>query len=194
MSSVLYYSKYCDNCKLLLYELGKSNLQNDIHFLSIDRRIEKKGKIYIVLDNGREILLPNQITSVPSLLLLHKGNKILVGNDVLNYFKPKISSEKVMATQNNVEPMAFSFTEMGTSMSDSYSYWDQTSDELSAKGQGGLRQMHSFVTLNHNDKIYTPEDDYEPDKVGEIDLGKLQTQREKILKLLPKVAWLNIIF
>ena len=26
-----------------------------------------------------------------------------------------------MATQNNVEPMAFSFTEMGTSMSDSYS-------------------------------------------------------------------------
>ena len=37
--------------------------------------------------------------------------------------------------------MAFSFTEMGTSMSDSYSYWDQTSDELSAKGQGGLRQI-----------------------------------------------------
>ena len=79
MSSVLYYSKYCENCKLLLYELGKSNLQNDIHFLSIDRRIEKKGQLYIVLDNGREILLPSQIKSVPSLLLLNKGNKILVG-------------------------------------------------------------------------------------------------------------------
>ena len=96
MSSVLYYSKYCENCKLLLYELGKSNLQNDIHFLSIDRRIEKKGQLYIVLDNGREILLPPQIKSVPSLLLLNKGNKILVGADVLNYFKPKISSEKVI--------------------------------------------------------------------------------------------------
>ena len=56
MSSVLYYSKYCENCKLLLYELGKSNLQNDIHFLSIDRRMEKKGQLYIILDNGREIL------------------------------------------------------------------------------------------------------------------------------------------
>ena len=186
MSSVLYYSKYCENCKLLLYELGKSNLQNDIHFLSIDRRIEKKGQLYIVLDNGREILLPSQINSVPSLLLLNKGNKILVGSDVLNYFKPKISSEKVMATQNNIEPLAFSFTEMGTSMSDSYSYWDQTSDELSAKGQGGLRQMHSFVTLNHNDKIYTPEDDYEPDKVGEVDLGKLQAEREKDIKAPPQ--------
>ena len=99
MSSVLYYSKYCENCKLLLYELGKSNLQNDIHFLSIDRRIEKKGQLYIVLDNGREILLPSQIKSVPSLLLLNKANRILVGSDVLNYFKPKINSEKVIATQ-----------------------------------------------------------------------------------------------
>ena len=24
MSSVLYYSKYCENCKKLLYELGKT--------------------------------------------------------------------------------------------------------------------------------------------------------------------------
>ena len=53
------------------------------------------------------------------------------------------------------------------------------SDELSAKGQGGLRQMHSFVTLNHDDKIYTPDDDYEPDKVGEVDLGKLQAKRKR---------------
>ena len=118
MSSVLYCSKYCENCKLLLYELGKSNLQNDIHFLSIDRRIKKKEQLYIVLDNGREILLPSQITSVPSLLLLNKGNKILVGNDVLNYFKPKITSEKVQSI-SNIEPIAFSFTYC---MSDSYSY------------------------------------------------------------------------
>ena len=27
MSSVLYYSKYCENCKKLLYELGKTNVQ-----------------------------------------------------------------------------------------------------------------------------------------------------------------------
>ena len=38
MSSVLYYSKYCENCKKLLYELGKTKIQNNIHFLSIDKR------------------------------------------------------------------------------------------------------------------------------------------------------------
>ena len=87
-----------------------------------------------------------------------------------------------MATHSNVEPMAFSFTEMGTCMSDSYSYWDQSSDELSAKGHGGLRQMHSFVKLNHNDSIETPPEDYEPDKVGQVDMGKLQAAREAEIK------------
>ena len=67
---------------------------------------------------------------------------------------------------------------MGTCMSDTYSYLDQSPDEMNAKGAGGLRQMHSFVTINHNDKINTPPEDYEPDKVGEVDMGKLQAQRE----------------
>ena len=58
MSSVLYYSKYCENCKKVLYELGKSDISKQIHFLSIDKRIEKNNKLYIVLDNGCEVFLP----------------------------------------------------------------------------------------------------------------------------------------
>ena len=77
-----------------------------------------------------------------------------------------------------MEPLAFSMFEMGTSMSDTYSYLDQSPDEMNAKGEGGLRQMHSFVKLNHNDSIETPPEDYEPDKVGQVDMGKLQAARE----------------
>ena len=90
MSSVLYYSKYCENCKKLLYELGKTKIQKDIHFLNIDKRINRGGKIYIILDNGNEIFMPPNIRSVPTLLLLNKGNKLLVGDDVMNYFRPQI--------------------------------------------------------------------------------------------------------
>ena len=93
--------------------------------------------------------MPPNITAVPSLLLLNKGNKILVGDDVINYFKPQIYQEKMKATESNMEPLAFSMFEMGTTMSDTYSYLDQTPDEMNAKGDGGLRQMHSFVKLNH---------------------------------------------
>ena len=188
MSSVLYYSKYCDNCKKLLYELGKTKAQKSIHFLCIDKRVKRQSKSYIVLDNGHEIYLPPNIVKVPSLLLLNKENKILIGPDVANYLRPRIYQEKQQATASNEEPLAFSFYEMGTSMSDNYSYLDQTSDEMTAKGNGGMRQMHNFVKLNHNDKIYTPDEDYEPDKVGQLDLGKIQAQRENDIQLPPQAA------
>ena len=63
------------------------------------------------------------------------------------------------------------------SISDCYSFLDQSSDELSAKGDGGLRQLHNYVTINENVNIATPPDDYEPDKIGNISLEKLQEQR-----------------
>ena len=129
--------------------------------------------------------MPPNIVSVPTLLLLNRGNKILVGDDVINFFKPQISQEKIQATKNNMEPLAFSMFEMGTSMSDTYSYLDQTPDEMEAKGEGGLRQMHSFVKLNHDDKIETPPEDYEPDKVGQVDMGKLQASREAEITQAP---------
>ena len=183
MSSVLYYSKYCENCKKLLYEIGKTKIQKNMHFLSIDKRIQKNEKWYIVLDNGKQIFLPPNIVKVPSLLLLNKGNKILIGDDVLNFLRPQIYQEKQQATQHNMEPLAFSIYEMGSSLSDNYSYLDQTSEEMSAaKGNGGMRQMHSFVKLNQIDKIQTPPEDYEPDKVGEVDLGKIQAQRANDIK------------
>ena len=43
MSYVLYYSKYCDNCKNLLYNLGKSEIQKNT-FLNIDKRVKEKIK------------------------------------------------------------------------------------------------------------------------------------------------------
>ena len=104
----------------------------------------------------------------------------------MNYFRPQLAQKKANATKTNGEPLAFSTYEMGTTMSDNYSYLDQTNESMSAKGDGGLRQMHSFVSMNFNDKIYTPPEDYEPDKVGQVDLGKLQAQRDSEITLPPQ--------
>jgi len=185
MSYVLYYSKYCSNCKDVLYELGKTNVKEQTHFLNIDKRTKENGKIYILLDNGKKILLPESINKVPALLLLNRGNQILFGSDVLNFYKPIIKEEKIEAVKFDGEPFAFSFSgECGSTMSDNYSFLDQTSQELSAKGEGGLRQMHNYVLLNQEDKIETPPDTYEPDKVGSVDLNKIQEKRHAdIIKL-----------
>jgi hypothetical protein len=183
MSCVLYYSKYCEICKKLIYNLGKTKIKENVHFLNIDKRIQENNKTFILMENGQKILLPPSINMVPALLLLNKGNKIIFGNDVENYFTPLVKSEKNEAVKLYGEPLAFSLYEMGTTMSDNYSYLDQNSDDLSAKGNGGMRQMHSFVKLNNDNKINTPPEDYQPDKIGEVDLGKIQAQRQKDIEL-----------
>ena len=99
MSYVLYYSKYCDNCKNLLYSLGKSDIQKKIHFLNIDKRVKEGKKLYVMLENGQKILLPPMIKQVPALLMLNRGNQILFGNDVMNFYKPLIKREGVILWQ-----------------------------------------------------------------------------------------------
>ena len=80
-------------------------------------------------------------------------------------------------TGNDMEPLAYSTYEMGCTLSDNYSYLDQSSEELLAKGDGGTRQIHSFSKIGEDNKINTPPDDYIPDKVGEVDFSKIREQR-----------------
>ena len=52
-------------------------------------------------------------------------------------------------------------------------------DELSAKGNGGMRQMYNYVSASHEPSVIpTPPDNYRPDKISEgISLDDLQQQR-----------------
>ena len=61
---------------------SKSQIKNDIHFLPIDSRVEEKGKVYIILENGQKMLFPPTVTKVPALLLLHQGNRVIYGDNI----------------------------------------------------------------------------------------------------------------
>lgn len=155
MSSILYYSKYCEVSKKYLQILSKSNVQRDIHFICIDKRVkEANGKTFIVLENGQKIILPENVTRVPALLLLNESYRVIYGEQILEYLKPRQEVEVRQATQNNMEPMAFSFGGSGGGggfgdiVSDQYSFLDQQPEDLEAKGNGGMRQMHNYMDLN----------------------------------------------
>ena len=149
MSCILYYSKYCEVSKKYLQLLSKSNAQKDIHFICIDKRVKEDNKTYIILENAQKIILPENITRVPALLLLDKGYKVLYGEQILEHLKPRQEVEVRKATQNNMEPMAFSFGGgFSDIVSDQYSFLDQAPEDLEAKGNGGMRQMHNYVDLN----------------------------------------------
>lgn len=152
MSSILYYSKYCEVSKKYLQILSKSNIQKDIHFICIDKRVkDASNKTFIILENGQKIILPDNVTRVPALLLLTKGYEVLYGERILEHLKPRQEVEVRQATRNNMEPMAFSLGGGGgfsNIVSDQYSFLDQGPEDLEAKGNGGLRQMHNYVDLN----------------------------------------------
>jgi hypothetical protein len=150
MSCILYYSKYCDVSKKYLQMLTKTNVQKDIHFICIDKRVQEANKTYIVLENGQKIILPENVTRVPALLLLNQGYQVLYGEQILQHLKPQQEIEVKQATQNNMEPLAFSLGGGGFNniVSDQYSFLDQAPEELEARGNGGLRQMHNYVDLN----------------------------------------------
>ena len=183
MSSILYYSNFCENSKKILSILSKSEVKNNVHFICIDKRIQKNNKIYVILDNYQEILLPNNITSVPSLLSIKDNYKVIVGENILNYLNPVINNMQ-NNMQNNIidEPVSFSInsTPMSGIVSDVYSFLDQSTDELSAKGEGGLRQLYNYSTINRVDRIETPPDDYIPDKIGEVNIKNIESERNQL--------------
>jgi hypothetical protein len=152
MSCILYYSKYCEISKKYLQLLSKSDMQKDIHFICIDKRVkDSNNKTYIILENSQKIILPENVTKVPALLLLNEGYQILYGDNILQHLKPRQQQEIKQATQNNMEPMAFSLGSsggFGDIISDQYSFLDQDPDDLKAEGNGGMRQMHNYVDLN----------------------------------------------
>lgn len=191
MSSILYYSNFCEHSKKLIQSLSKTNVAKEIHFICIDKRVkDTNNKVFIVLENGQKIIMPENINRVPALLLLTQGYDVLYGEAILNHLKPKQEVAVKQATQNNMEPMAFSFGGggLGDIVSDQYSFLDQGSDELEAKGNGGMRQMHNYVDLNFSDKISTPDDEQDYKSANKISkdltVEQLQQQRDSELQKL----------
>ena len=185
MSRVLYYSNYCSHCKNILTKLSNTTVKSDIHFLCIDKRFKIEDKIYILLENGDKILLPKNVTKVPALMLLYKNNELIYGNDIHKHFDLIIETEKIKTMGDprtaTIEPQCYSMNDAhGFVKSDVYSYLDLSAEELGAKGSGGTRNMYNYSGINNNDKIYTPTDDYVPDKVSGDSLKNYENEKNKI--------------
>lgn len=189
MTSVLYYSNFCNHSKTLLQQIPKTSLQKDIHFICIDKRVkDANNKTFIVLENGQQIIMPENVNRVPALLLLDKGYNVLYGDAILQHLKPKQEVLVKQATDNYMEPSAFSFSSggFGDIVSDQYSFLDMDSESLKATGNGGIRQMHNYVDMNSSGNIDTPKDESDYKQSAKIPQGitveKLQEQRANELK------------
>jgi hypothetical protein len=185
MSIVIYYSNFCDPSKKLLQKVAKTKLSQEIHFICIDRRQrDSKGNTILFLQN-EQVMLPPQVTKVPALYQI-ETKQVLFGDDIYGFLLPKEVAINQVATNGNFEPECYSIYGMNK-MSDQYSYWDQSVEDLGAKGSGGLRQMHKFAALEEQCQIVTPKEDHIPDKVGSNDFEKYKAERDALVKPITRI-------
>lgn len=183
-SSIFFYSNFCKHSKAILLKLSKyENIEKEIHFLCIDKRVQRENKTYIILENGQEILLPETITDVPSLFLLNNNFQVITGDDICRYVEPKRVEEEKKATMQYMEPLAFSMSNSGCGnfiSSDSYSFLDQSSDELNTGGDGGMRQIGQYSTPDGIFQIDTPqvEENMSEPKIREEDMAQFEKERD----------------
>ena len=188
MKYILFYSEYCKYSSELLNQIKDVSIKSEIIFVCIDKRKEEDGALYSILDNGSKIIIPSCITEVPSIILLNRGNNVIKGPSIINYFNEEIIKSISQDTNSSMEPSCYSFSEMG-GLSDPYSYLDIPSEELLAKGKGGLRIMHDYCTIDTNSVIETPTDNSTPSdyKLSTTDIDTIKNDRETQIPKIERI-------
>jgi hypothetical protein len=193
---ILYYSNYCKHSQKVLQILSKTTITDKISFICIDKRVRdpNNNQLFIQLENGSKVIMPPNIHSVPALLLVKKNyNVIYGGDDIIQHFQSDITTMSDNATKTTGEPMAYVFGGNPSSniVSEQYTYYDMSPEELSSKGKGGMRQMHNYVSISHGPNyINTPPDTYRPDKLSNsVTIENLQKLRDGEIPMNNKPAF-----
>jgi hypothetical protein len=191
---IFYYSNYCKHSQRVLQFLVKGGLVDKISFICIDKRSfdKKTNQTRISLEDGKTVILPPNVHSVPALLLVNKNYQLVLGDDIVKYYEPKIKEKLASANFGNGEPLGFAVASMGGSggsniVSEQYTFFNAPPEELGAKGNGNSRQMYNYVLADSDGGIIpTPPDTYRPDKVtASVDMDTIQKNRNADIQQSP---------
>jgi hypothetical protein len=183
---ILYYSNYCKHSKKILDFLVKGGIVESISCICIDKRTRdpKTNQTIVLLENGKQAMLPPNVKSVPALLLVNANYKLVLGSDIVRHFEPNIKEKLASANFGNGEPLGYAINTASGSggsniVSEQFTYYNMTPEELSAKGAGGRRQLYNYVPVSQDSNfIQTPPDTYRPDKIASgVTIETLQEQR-----------------
>ena len=137
------------------------------------------------------MILPPNIVRVPTLLSIQENGRLVSGMEIKGYLAGKIKQAVAVATEQQMEPSAFSFSGggMSTIVSDNYSFLDMTADDLTAEGSGGMRQLHNYVSINDMASITAPAEAQgtrQENSSKMSSMENLKQQREMDIKMFNK--------
>ena len=184
----LYFSQHCKYSKSILDEIQKMG-QSPFQLICIDKRFTKNNVTYITLPNGQHFPLPPMINRVPVLLLKPKF-EILSGNQILDYLRPQQKKPEKTMIYSDPNPFDLSRDTLRSSgvASDHYSFLDMEPQELAPQGNGGLRQMYSYATVDGESPMTAPLMD---DKKGKMSYSMEeieQMRNQEFPELVKKTA------
>ncbi len=188
---ILYYSNYCAHSKKVIQFVAKEGLGEKINCICIDKRTRDSstGQTVIILESGKMVPIPPNVHSVPALLLVNRNYNAIFGDEIVKYYQPLVSQGHQTATaEGGGEPSGFVLGIGGTAssniMSEQYTLYNMSSDDLSAKGRGGNRPLYNYVPASQDVlMIQTPPDTYLPDKLTEgTTIDVLQQKRNEEIK------------
>ena len=190
--NILYYSNYCKHSKGILDYLVKNDIAKTLNCICVDRRKvdPQNGQTHIILENGTTVLLPPNVYNVPCVLLIKENYRCVVGNEIKQLFQTQVSESQDFAFQGNGEPISFSLGSKDI-QSEQFTFFNASSEDLSAKGSGGMRPLYHYVPADGNiGSIQTPPDTYRPDKVSQ-DVTVDTIQQQRIDEMSQNMAGLN---
>jgi len=191
---IFYYSNYCKHSQKVLQFLVKGDLVDKISFICIDKRFYDKrtNQTKIALENGSHVILPPNIHSVPSLLLVNKNYHLVTGDDIIRHYEPRIKEKLASVNFGNGEPLGFPINNISGSggsniVSEQFTFYNMSPNELSAKGEGTNREMYNYVRASLDAPfIETPPNTYKPDKLSSnVNMDTIQKQRTEEIQQSP---------
>ena len=194
---ILYYSNFCPNSQKVVQYISKAGLIEKINAICIDKRTvdPNTGQVHIQLENGKKIMLPPNVHSVPALLVKKKNYTALFGGEIIKYFEPAVLSKMKEAHMITGEPIGTSLTGATGNLniiSEQYTLYDLSPEELSAKGVGGRRPLYNYTSVAEETfSIPTPPDTWRPDKVDQsVTIDNLTQKRDsEIQQGAPKTPY-----
>ena len=174
---VIYYSTKCTFSQRVIQHIVKTGLIDKISCICIDKRQRdhNNNNIIISLENGKKIVLPPNIQSVPALLRVNKNYTVLLGDtQIIEYLNVQYGKQQLSSPilEMNGEPSAYIFSSSGGGSfnnnisSEKYTNYNLTPEDLNAKGTSSARDLYNYVPATHEIRlIQAPPETYKPDKI-----------------------------
>jgi hypothetical protein len=185
---ILYYSNHCKFSQKVIQYVVKNALIEKLSCISIDKRQRdhNNNNTIISLENGKKVILPPNIQSVPSLLRISQNHTVLFGDEqIIQYLNEQYGNQQLTKSsilQTNGEPNGYMFSGYAQNTnisSEKYTNYNLTPEDLNAKGVSKSRELYNYVPATHEIKsIPAPPETYKADKVpSNLTIDVIQKKR-----------------